>query len=277
MPRSLRPLLLSLALLPALAAANPPGWRQGWGLERPAQAPGHTAGTAAFAELKLVRRAGGYSVQVRNRLAGPVQVRLHGQATALEGDPPAPALLQAGEQRSLLWLPGSDGNAHLLLDAYPGDPRAHPDATLYQLPFLAGDVRVSQASNGRYSHHDAQNRYAVDFPLPEGTPVLAARNGRVMQAIEGDGELGCLLRVLHGDGSMAVYGHLQPGSLAVRAGQPVQAGQALATSGNSGHSSGPHLHFAVQANTGLALSSIPFRMRGPQGELKFPREAGPAP
>ena len=52
----------------------------------------------------------------------------------------------------------------------------------------------------------------------------------------------------------------------------LQAGQVLARSGNTGRSSGPHLHFAVQANTGLALVSVPFRMDSPNGELRFPRE-----
>ena len=59
----------------------------------------------------------------------------------------------------------------------------------------------------------------------------------------------------------------------VRAGQSVAAGQAIALSGNTGHSSGPHLHFVVQANTGLALRSIPFRMGSARGELQFPRQA----
>lgn len=263
------PVLFALALLPPPGDGVPAaGWRQGWGL---AQATPATSSNAAFAELQLLRRAGGYSVQVRNRLAGPVQVRLHGSALP-QANPPAPVLLRAGEQRVLAWLPGNNGNARLLLDASPGDPQARADATLYQLPFRADDVRVSQASNGHYSHQDAQNRHAVDFPLAPGTPVLAARGGVVMQALEGDAELGNLLRVLHGDGSMAVYGHLQAGSFKVAAGQAVHAGQPLAASGNSGRSSGPHLHFAVQTNIGLALASTPFRMAGPKGELKFPRD-----
>ncbi len=112
----------------------------------------------------------------------------------------------------------------------------------------------------------------MDSPLPEGTPVLAARAGTVMQVVDSHDQ-GSLLRVLHDDGSMALYAHLQAASARVRPGQAVAAGQVIALSGNTGHSSGPHLHFVVQANTGLALRSIPFRMGSERGELKFPRQA----
>jgi murein DD-endopeptidase MepM/ murein hydrolase activator NlpD len=93
-----------------------------------------------------------------------------------------------------------------------------------------------------------------------------------MQLVENTPDLGCLVRVLHNDGSMALYAHLQAGSLQVRLGQSVETGQALAASGNTGQSTGPHLHFAIQANTGLALTSLRFRMRSERGELKFSRE-----
>ncbi len=267
----LLPLFLLLAL-PAPSGASGPQWRQGWGLSgvTPVAEARHDT---RLAILRLQARAGGHAVQVRNLLAGPVQVRLRdgdGQST------PA-TLLVANEQRELLWHSDAAGPARWLLDAFPGDPAARADDHLYRLPFDGVRVRVSQGFGGHYSHTDAQNLHAVDFPLAEGTPVLAARAGMVMQAVEDSPVDGNLLRVLHADGSMAIYAHLQAGSLRVRQGQRVETGQTLAASGNSGRSSGPHLHFAVQANTGLALVSLPFRMAGPQGELRFPREASTSP
>jgi murein DD-endopeptidase MepM/ murein hydrolase activator NlpD len=60
---------------------------------------------------------------------------------------------------------------------------------------------------------------------------------------------GNFVRVLHDDGTMGVYLHLKQGSVSVE-GQRVMVGSALALSGNTGNSSGPHLHFVVQRNTG---------------------------
>ena len=78
------------------------------------------------------------------------------------------------------------------------------------------------------------------------------------------------VRILHDDGSMAVYAHLQPESVVVRAGARVRAGQQIGSSGNTGFSTGPHLHFAVQLNRGMRLESVPFRIEGPAGTLAIP-------
>jgi len=266
-PRALA-LLLSLTLLCASAASAAPSgrWREAWGLA--SSSPSSTAASSdAFASLQLQAGGGGRSAVVHNLLAGPLQVHLLGDSRA-----PAATVLRAGEHRSLLWLADDGAPLRLVLDAFPGDPAARPQDHLYLLPMQVAAVRVSQAFAGHYSHNDAQNLYAVDFPLPEGTPVLAARAGTVMQVVDSHDQ-GSLLRVLHDDGSMALYAHLQAASARVRPGQAVAAGQAIALSGNTGHSSGPHLHFVVQANTGLDLRSIPFRMGSERGELKFPRQA----
>jgi murein DD-endopeptidase MepM/ murein hydrolase activator NlpD len=175
-------------------------------------------------------------------------------------------------------LAGSD--FQLKLEAQPGDPQAQPLGVEYQLPFAA-PVRVDQRPGGHFSHDDAQNHDAVDFALPEGTPVLAARDGVVMQ-VEGDFEQAGLdkekfggrsnfIRILHGDGTMALYAHLKPEGVLVRAGQSVGVGQEIGLSGNTGFSTAPHLHFVVQVNAGMRLVSVPFEMRGPRGDLRFSR------
>ena len=140
-------------------------------------------------------------------------------------------------------------------------------------PYLmsGGLIDISQGFHGEASHHDALNAYAIDFALLLGTPVLAARNGIVMEVIDGNPDLGGskatdldnanLIRIVHDDDSMAVYGHLLEGSATVKPGQWVAAGTVIAQSGNSGFSHGPHLHFAVQINTGMQLISIPFTMQ----------------
>ena len=61
---------------------------------------------------------------------------------------------------------------------------------------------------------------------------------------------------------MTVYAHLRTDSARISVGQSVQAGEVIAESGNSGYSTAPHLHFAVQRNDGQRLLAIPFHIRG---------------
>jgi murein DD-endopeptidase MepM/ murein hydrolase activator NlpD len=70
------------------------------------------------------------------------------------------------------------------------------------------------------------------------------------------------VRVLHDDGTMGLYAHLKPEGVLVRVGQRVRQGQRIGLSGNTGFTTGPHLHFAVQVNRGMRLVSIPFRLDG---------------
>lgn len=159
----------------------------------------------------------------------------------------------------------------------PGDYRAQYDGNAtYALPFPAEDrFPVSQGFNGKFSHHDDQNRYAVDIVMPVGTPVLAARDGTVMTVANdfyGAGlnmaEYGSRannIRILHPDGSMAVYAHLKLESARVQVGEHVHAGQVLALSGDTGFTNGPHLHFCVQVNQDMDLISVPFQFSGTGG------------
>ena len=139
---------------------------------------------------------------------------------------------------------------------------------------------LGQGFHGGFSHQDEANRYAVDLIVAEGTAVLAARGGVVMQAVSAFREGGAdpsladranQVRVLHDDGSMGLYAHLQEGAVYVRAGDQVTLGQVIGRAGSTGYSTGPHLHFAVQVNGGMRLVSIPFRMIGPEGFLPLRR------
>ena len=80
------------------------------------------------------------------------------------------------------------------------------------------------------------------------------------------------VRILHDDGTMAVYAHLQPNSVRVQRGAKIARGQWIANSGNTGYSSGPHLHFVVQLNAGMSLESLPFRFVAPADSTMTPGE-----
>jgi len=154
-----------------------------------------------------------------------------------------------------------------------GNPLArHDDAARYRLPFADGlRFLVSQAPGGSAQTHDTPDTAdAVDFAMPAGTPVVAARGGIVMQVVQHFGEgradpayldRANLVRILHDDGTWADYAHLQRASARVKPGQRVAAGDALARSGNSGYTSGPHLHFAVKRNRNGEIVSVPVRFR----------------
>ena len=80
------------------------------------------------------------------------------------------------------------------------------------------------------------------------------------------------VRILHDDGTMAVYAHLQANSLRVRQDAKVERGQWIANSGNTGFSNGPHLHFVIQLNAGMSLESLPFRFVTPTGGTMTPAD-----
>jgi murein DD-endopeptidase MepM/ murein hydrolase activator NlpD len=97
--------------------------------------------------------------------------------------------------------------------------------------------RVHEVLNTR-QHHDG-----IDLDVPEGTVVRASAGGEVYYYGEQPG-YGNLLIIEHADKWYSMYGHLS--SSLVYVGQYVEAGQRVAMSGNTGVSSGPHLHFELR-------------------------------
>lgn len=234
----------------------------------------------AIARLRIEPGNGEYLAWADNRLAGPIEVRLDAAsdpAPASQPTLPARASVPAGGSALLARLlppAGRDGWLRLRLQGVPGSSNAKPEDVAYALP-LPGEQagnHVAQGFDGGFSHQDAENRYALDFAAAVGTPVLAARAGIVMQIQDGYREHGLdyardagranFIRILHDDGSMALYAHLADAGIQVYLGQQVQAGQRIGLSGNTGYSTAPHLHFSVQVNRGMQLQSIRFRMPG---------------
>lgn len=253
----------------------------GWLLVGPSihtDAPPANPAAIEIAHLRIVAVDGEYQAWAENLLAGPVEVRL-----TANGPPPAwsqPALparasVPAGGRVLLAHLraTGGTGKLALHLDGAPGSSNARPQDVTYLLPLVASNPRVDQGFEGDFSHQDDENRYALDFATPVGTPVVAARGGIVMQ-VEGhfhghgldyvhDAGRANFIRILHDDGSMALYAHLAEAGVQVQVGQRVATGQRIGLSGNTGYSTAPHLHFAVQVNRSMQLYAIPFRLAEP--------------
>jgi murein DD-endopeptidase MepM/ murein hydrolase activator NlpD len=147
----------------------------------------------------------------------------------------------------------------------------HDDSCVYLLPYAPGSsFLVSQGYHGSFSH-TGPDEYAIDWRMPVGTPVCAARGGLVVQSKD-DINLGgpnrkfessanCIL-VQHSDGTIGVYGHLKQGGNQVKVGDRVKAGDWIGLSGNTGFSNGPHLHFAVfKTKDGAQRVSLPVKFR----------------
>ncbi|MDW3191508.1 MAG: M23 family metallopeptidase [Cytophagales bacterium] len=136
---------------------------------------------------------------------------------------------------------------------YPGNYQAvHDDTFAYALPYPVGEkYLMSQGYNGPFSH---AGKNALDFTMPEGTKVHAARGGIVTE-IKEDSNRGCanrdcvglanLITIMHEDGSFADYVHLKKNGALVEVGDQVKRGDYIGLSGNTGFTSGPHLHFEV--------------------------------
>ncbi|MDX2074788.1 MAG: peptidoglycan DD-metalloendopeptidase family protein [bacterium] len=88
---------------------------------------------------------------------------------------------------------------------------------------------------------------AIDLAAPVGTPVKAANGGRVIFSGWNSFGYGYMIAIIHGP-NMTVYAHLS--EYYTNCGQDVVAGQVIGAVGNSGNSSGPHLHFEIRSRSG---------------------------
>jgi len=159
----------------------------------------------------------------------------------------------------------------------------HDDTYVYALPydrdraFPITQGRLGTASHGPGS--GAEN--AIDFGLPEGTTVRAARPGMVValrdtSAIGGPdpsfGPCANFVTVRHLDGTYGFYGHLRRRSSLVKLGQTVVGGTPLAESGKTGYATEAHLHFEVFRNIdGSRGETFPVSFATSEGVVSDPR------
>lgn len=165
----------------------------------------------------------------------------------------------------------------------------HDEKAAYRLPFEDGrSFAITQAYGGKLTSHDnPQNLYAVDFAMPSGTPVVASRNGVIIEVRlhhVGHGpdasyeDKANTVSIMQDDGTVAEYAHLSPGAKMVMPGQRVEAGQLIGYSGNTGFSLGPHLHFVVYRpvvrDGKITRLSLPVMFYDNDPRIRFSAEAG---
>lgn len=142
--------------------------------------------------------------------------------------------------------------------AAPGLPDGYipvPGANGLVFP-VVGQWRLSDVYRDRYNPVTGkwESHKGIDLAAPEGTPVVAAKKGRVVLASP-NGTAGNEVKIDHGDGTKTRYLHLH--SIAVSEGQEVEAGQIIGAVGSTGQSTGSHLHFEIHIH-GKAVNPSPY-------------------
>jgi len=166
--------------------------------------------------------------------------------------------------------------------------RQSPDA-MYRLPYKDGTAfPIGQAPGGPITTHtNLDSLHAVDIGMPEGAPVVAAREGVVIYTeasqVYGGQSPDMMtkaneVRIMHLDGTIAVYAHLAHGGVYLYPGQRVMAGTQIGLAGSTGFSSGPHLHFVIQtverSGDSLRMVSQPFQFYVGNPPARFSPQTG---
>lgn len=130
----------------------------------------------------------------------------------------------------------------------------------YSIPANQADIR-SISSDPKT--HVGMDEYAIDYELPENSRVYSVAPGKVIFVKDdssggGDDEkyenftFYNHIVIKHNNGEYSEYGHLKHKSAKVKVGDNVKVGEMIALSGNTGYSSGPHLHFSIFVLHGMS-------------------------
>ncbi|WP_286231327.1 M23 family metallopeptidase [Neobacillus mesonae] len=96
----------------------------------------------------------------------------------------------------------------------------------------------------------------IDFAMPEGTELRSLMNGTVERVVDfGTNNLGKGVFIRNEDGTLSIYGHMS--QIKVKLGEKLQAGESIGFSGNTGNSTGAHLHYAMKDSNGQWIDPTP--------------------
>jgi murein DD-endopeptidase MepM/ murein hydrolase activator NlpD len=238
-----------------------------------------------------VREGGNIELRATNLREFPITFTLRVRTSGLSADGPTTVTqtLQGEQTQTIMVLRESHkdraGRYRVSCEWTVGKMNArHDDDQLYLFPYAKDkSYRILQGYGSRFSHRGLE-QFALDFKMDEGTPVHAARDG-IVARIEESNSIGCwedgcgkyanYIVILHDDGTTGEYYHLQKDGALVEVGQTVRAGEKIALSGNTGHTTMPHLHFAVyRAASWGNTQSIPVRYLSNDGIVHTPRRGG---
>lgn len=155
----------------------------------------------------------------------------------------------------------------------------HDDGYAYLLPYTSSRPhKLMQGYFGKFSHMDT---HSLDFEMPEGTQIVAAREGVVIKTKQDSNrggasrdfiDQGNFVLIYHSDGTFGNYFHLKQNGVRVKVGQQVKKGDLIGLSGNTGWSSAPHLHFEVLLPGNGAKQTVPTKFLLADGKVEALRE-----
>ena len=221
------------------------------------------AATVVAQDLKVTSVAEGTDrvINVANAFLCPITFSLTAELTNMESSKPFPVALEipSGKTVEVCRFKVIDPSVktdwrHHWNYRLGSVESKHDDSVVYVLPYPPGKTyRVSQGFFGDFSHTGGFS-HSIDWSMPVGSQVTAARAGEVVR-IKSDSDEGGPDRkffkrsnyviVEHDDGTLGEYQHLRKEGVLVKVGQRVEVGDLVGLSGNTGFSSRPHLHFHV--------------------------------
>jgi murein DD-endopeptidase MepM/ murein hydrolase activator NlpD len=225
-------------------------------------------------------------LHARNSNLFPVTIELDLELEGLKPSKRLPVIdfIPANQSKKMLNLTFSDKRQGWDMRSkyryYMGNILAnHRDEFAYRLPFPIGETyKIDQGFGGAFSHQ-GDLRHSLDFNMPTGTAIYAARGGTVVMMEEKNNQGGAsedmmnyanFITILHDDGTFADYSHLKHRGVEVSLRQEVRMGQLIGYSGATGFATGPHLHFVVKkAKRGGGFLSIPVKFTTKDGIMQL--------
>ena len=153
-------------------------------------------------------------------------------------------LKSANSEQALLgkeWIfvPTKIGIAYLLRDTYVIEDYSSLGKGRFMWP-----VPQFYKVSSHFGKRGGKNHDGIDIPAPKGTPIVAVDNGVVVYSDNGIRGYGNMIVIAHTDDIFTVYAHNN--SNKVDKGDSVKKGEKIAEIGNTGRSTGPHLHFEIR-------------------------------
>ena len=199
-------------------------------------------------EAVLDSSGGQVSVSGSSSIGSSIAGAVSGAVSSIANSSPIKAVTEGVSSVAGSVIDAGKSALGTVTDFFTGGPKgdsASGGGLVTHFPMKSKSLSSAFGMRFHPKHKTMMMHNGVDIGAPIGSPVFAAKSGTVKYATQVGG-YGNAIQLDHGNGVTTLYGHLD--KYGVKAGQKVQGGQKIAESGNTGVSSGPHLHFEIAKN-----------------------------